>query len=135
MLDDPHDCTWIDAPDDPEFGNERCRIAIGTMRRSQPVPRAASLDPDAPIAEPRFLADWVDQHRVSTYPADPSFPIGTAIDVALDAMKACRLELPCPAARCGLWVITCRVCHYSIALATAGRADDPRSVRVPCKLH
>jgi hypothetical protein len=86
------------------------------------------------VGTARFAIDWVDQHREASYPADPTYLNGSAIDVALDAPRACRVELPCPAARCGLWVVTCRACGYAIALATAGRADDPRSVRVPCRV-
>jgi hypothetical protein len=136
MQDDPATgAQQTDEPDDPQFGNERRWEVDGTMRRGQPVAfSAASPDPDAPIAEPRFLVDWVDQHHESTYPPDPAYPSGTAIDVALDAQRACRVELVYPAERCGLWVITCRACGYSIALATAGRADDPCSVRVPCQV-
>lgn len=120
--------------DDPEFENERAWVEAGSMKRGQPVAfTAPSLDPDAPVVESRFLVDWVDGHREATFAADAAYPDGTAIDVALDATRACRLELPYPAARCGLWVITCRRCAYSIALATAGRRDDPRSVRVPCR--
>jgi hypothetical protein len=132
--DDPHDDAFLDAPPDPEFQNERTWIEDGTMRRGQPVAfNPPPLDPDAPSVESRFLIDWVDQHRVSLYPADSSFPNGVAIDVALDAPRACRVELIYPAARCGMWVITCRACGFSVALSTAGRADDPRSVRVPCR--
>jgi hypothetical protein len=119
-----------------EFTNEEAWMAAGTMRRDQP----ATFDPATapPSGEPgsaRFLIDWVDQHRESDHPADPAYPSGSAIDVAIDAMKACRLELPYPAARCGIWVVTCRECGFSVALATAGRADDPKSVRMPCRLH
>jgi hypothetical protein len=116
-----------------EFANEEAWMAIGTMRRDQPAAFEPSTAP--PPGESRFFVDWVDMHRTSDQPADAAYPRGCAIDVALDAMKACRLELPYPAERCGLWVVTCRACGFSIALATAGRADDPKSVRVPCKLH
>ena len=84
-------------------------------------------------ADSRFLIDWVDQHRNATAPPDPAYPSGAAIDVALDAARACRLELRYPAERCGVWVITCRLCGYAIALETTGQADDPCSVRLPCK--
>ena len=135
-LEDPHDDPFADAAPDPEFSNERAWIEAGTMQRSAPtafnVPLPAA-DLDAPIAEPRFFVDWVDQHRESQHPADATYPNGCAIDVALDAPKACRVELPYPAARCGLYVITCRACGYAIALATSGRRDDPRSVRMPCR--
>ena len=95
---------------------------------------SAVSDQKPAAAESRFLIDWVDLHRESTEPADPAYPDGSAIDVALDAPHACRLQLPCPAARCGQWLITCRDCRFYIALATAGRADDPKSVRLPCRL-
>jgi hypothetical protein len=133
-VDDPHDDAFDGAPDDPEFENERCWAEAGTMQRGQPLAfSAVSLEPGAPVAESRFLVDWVDQHREASYPADSAYPNGSAIDVALDAPHACRVELPYPAARCGLWVVTCRVCGFAIALSTSGRADDPRSARLPCR--
>jgi hypothetical protein len=114
------------------------------MQRVQPQPfripqdtGRPTVEPVEPVstpAEPRFLVDWVDGHREAAELADPAYPGGCAIDVALDAPKACRVQLPYPAARCGTWVVTCRVCLYAIALATAGRSDDPSSVRVPCKV-
>lgn len=120
--------------DDPDFENERACVEAGSMQRGQPAAFTAPVsDPDALPVESRFLVDWCDGHRESTYPADAGYPNGTAIDVALDATRACRLELPYPAARCGLWVITCRQCAFSIALSTSGRADDPRSARLPCR--
>jgi hypothetical protein len=135
QLDDPHDDPFADRPPDTEFTNEGAWIEAGTMRRTQP--RVFAAPPaDANLAtESRFFVDWVDQHRESRYPADPSFGHGSAIDVALDALHACRVELPYPAERCGLYVVTCRACGYAISVSTAGRADDPRSVRIPCKPH
>jgi hypothetical protein len=120
--------------DHDEFSNEESWMAAGVMRRDQPAPFERPAE-DAPAVESRFLVDWVDQHRTSERPPDPTYPSGCAIDVALDAMKACRLELPWPAERCGIYVVTCRACGFSIALKTTGRADDPRTLRVPCKLH
>lgn len=107
---------------------------VGSMRRSQPVAFTPAVVPDTSVVESRFLVDWSDAHRVSTFPADPAFPSGCSIDVALDAPRACRVELPYPASRCGMWVVTCQQCDYAIALATTGRSDDPRSVRVPCRV-
>lgn len=83
--------------------------------------------------ESRFFVDWVDGHRVDIEASDPAYPDGTPIDVTLGAAKACRVQLVCPAARCGQWVITCRLCGYAIALKTTGRSDDPASVRMPCR--
>lgn len=102
------------------------------MQRGQPVAFAAVAS--APVAgSARFAIDWIDANREATFPANPDYPNGAAIDVALDAAKACRAELPCPAKRCGLYVVRCTLCGYAIALSTTGRADDPRSVRVPCR--
>jgi hypothetical protein len=92
-----------------------------------------TIERDAPAGQ--FLVDWIDLHRSSDAPADPAWPCGSAIDVALDALTACRLELPWPAERCGLWIVTCRRCGFHIRLETAGRADDPCSVKIPCRLY
>jgi hypothetical protein len=120
--------------DDDTFHNEAEWVRTGFAQCNQPAPFNTPRAPASPQTS-RFLVDWVDRNRETTHPADPAYPHGSAIDVALNAMKACRVELPYPAARCGLWVMTCRQCGFSIALATAGRPDDPRSVRIPCKLH
>lgn len=120
--------------DDDIFACEQSWFDAGTARKDQPI--AFSTTSAAPTPEAsRFFVDWVDQQYETTQPPDPTYPNGTAIDVAMDAPRACRIELPCPAPRCGLFVITCRACGYSIALATAGRADDPRTVRMPCRRH
>lgn len=130
--DDPHDDPFADAPPDPECSNEDAWVRAGTMRRGQPIAFATSGAIPTPGAS-RFSIDWVDGHRAATYPADPGYPCGIAIDVALDAVRACRAELPWPAARCGLFVVRCTLCGFAIALATAGRPDDPRTVRVACR--
>jgi hypothetical protein len=135
-VEDPHDDPFEGAGPDPEFENERCWEEAGSMRRGQPAVFAKAseaLPAEGPVATPRFAIDWIDRHREPRYPADPSYPNGTAIDVALDALKACRVELHYPAARCGMWLVRCLVCGFAIALETTGRRDDPRSVRVACK--
>jgi hypothetical protein len=142
--DDPHDDMFGDTVD-PEHVNEAGWVEAGWMRRGQPVAfnRAASGGSSAPVeprlggsdppSEPRFSVDWIDGGRIASYPPDVAYPNGVAIDVALDAARACRVELACPAAGVGLWLVVCRGCGFAIALSTAGRADDPRSVRVPCR--
>lgn len=131
QVDDPHDDAFLDAPEDPEFTNERCWIEAGSAGRGPPMvfaERAGSVVQGTP----RFSIDWADAHREATYPADPTYPFGCSIDVALDAPRACRAQLP-SAVRIGTWVVRCTLCGYVIALASAGRRDDPRSVRVPCR--
>lgn len=81
-----------------------------------------------------FDVGWVDVQSESLDPSDPLYPAGSSIDVALDAMRACQVELPSPATRCGHWMVSCRACGFAITLRAAGRADDPCRVRVPCRL-
>lgn len=128
----PRLTAWVRARRNPhmiEPGPDWVIDSIYAARQRQQQPSVISDQ----ATEPRFLVDWVDQHRETDRPADPNYPDGCAIDVAMDAPHACRLELPCPAARCGLWVVTCRACGFAITLATTGRSDDPRSLRVPCR--
>jgi hypothetical protein len=94
---------------------------------------SVTIERDAPAGQ--FLVDWVDLHRSSDAPADPAFPAGSPIDVALDALRACRIELPWPAERCGIWLVTCQKCGLYIRLKTTGKADDPNSLRVACRLY
>lgn len=134
MIDDPHDDPFDDAPPDPDFANEQAWLNTGAARRTRPTAFATTTSTPSP-ASSRFAIDWINAHRTATYPTDPSYPNGVAIDLALSARKACRVELPYPAASCGLWVVMCHACGFVVALATAGRADDPHTVRLPCKPH
>lgn len=52
----------------------------------------------------------------------------------IDVPESCRVALPYPAKRCGAYVVTCRICGTRTGVTTAGRADDPRSLTVSCKL-
>lgn len=49
------------------------------------------------------------------------------------AVNSCVCELPYPAKRIGAYFVECKKCGYSVACTTAGRADDPRSIEMPCK--
>lgn len=90
-----------------------------------------------PRAHPdkQFEIRWIDNGREPQCAPDPNFPEGKDIDMS-DALQpgwpTCRTELPYPAKRCGLYVVTCRHCDLSVAITTAGRPDDPRSARVGC---
>lgn len=80
---------------------------------------------------------WVDRGREPKCGPDPAFPTGKDLDVAGEAPRSCSTTLPYPAKRCGVYLVECLTCHLSVAISTAGRPDDPRSIRVPCqrKLH
>jgi hypothetical protein len=81
--------------------------------------------------EQQFTIEWVDSGREPQCPPDPAFPNGKAVDLSIGG-RDCYFELPYPTKRCGVYRIECNLCGYKIAMTTAGRADDPRSLRFPC---
>ena len=83
--------------------------------------------------ESRLEAVWLSQGRKATEPPDPAYPDGITIDAA-PGMPGCPIELPYPAECVGAWLITCPVCRLRVLITAAGRPDDPRSVRLPCRL-
>lgn len=64
--------------------------------------------------------------------ADPLFPQGKNPDISKGEIS-CLIDLPYPAPECGIHIIHCHACDLKIGVTAAGRADDPKSVRVPCK--
>ena len=80
----------------------------------------------------QFSIEWIDSGREPQCRSNPNYPTGMDVDVASGAADACKVNVPYPAKRCGMYVVQCRLCGYSVAVTTAGRKDDPRSVRFPC---
>lgn len=76
---------------------------------------------------------WIDQGRDPQCAPDPAFPSGMDADVSEGAAKTCTTALPYPAKRIGLYKVECPVCGLRVAITTAGRPDDPRSLKVACK--
>ena len=78
-------------------------------------------------------ADWVDSGREPRHPPDPKYPNGLDVDMVTDpAGPTCETELPYPARRCGMFLVQCSGCGLRVSLTTAGRPDDPRSLKVNC---
>lgn len=75
---------------------------------------------------------WIDRGREPREPANPDFPEGIDVDLS-HGQKSCHTTLPYPSKRCGYYAVVCKKCKFSAIITTAGRADDPRSVRLPCK--
>lgn len=76
---------------------------------------------------------WHDAGELPTQPANPDYPKGIDLDVAGGALEVCTVLLrPYPAPRIGVFVVTCQRCGFRAKVTTAGRADDPRSIRLPC---
>lgn len=76
--------------------------------------------------------EWIDHKREPRCAPDPAYPDGKDINTVGDR-PSCKANLPYPAKRCGLYIVECERCGYRVAITTAGRPDDPRSVRLPCK--
>ena len=75
---------------------------------------------------------WINSGREPKNPSNPGFPSGIALDLARGAKPSCLIKLPYPAKRVGHYLIKCKTCGWTGVVTTAGRPDDPRSVKVPC---
>lgn len=76
---------------------------------------------------------WLDHEREPQCKPDPAYPTGKDIDSRLDGGPSCKTALPYPAKRCGLYLVRCGRCGIQVAITTAGRPDDPRSIIFNCK--
>jgi hypothetical protein len=79
-----------------------------------------------------FAIEWVDHGREPKCAPDPAYPHGKDLDSSQGA-PSCAVDLPYPAKRCGLYIVECAKCGVRIGITTAGRPDDPRSVRIACQ--
>lgn len=78
--------------------------------------------------------EFLDSGREPQEKPDPKFPDGRDISLLRHALqKGCCSNVPYPAPRSGMYRITCRTCGLRVAVTVAGRADDPRTVMLPCK--
>jgi len=77
--------------------------------------------------------EWHDGGHEPQCKPNPAFPAGIDVDASNGAAVTCQTDLPHPAKRCGVYIVRCGVCGASVGLTTAGRPDDPRSVKVACK--
>lgn len=76
---------------------------------------------------------WIDSGREPQCEPNPDFPNGIDIDASEGAAATCRADLPYPAKRCGLFIVDCPRCGLRVAVTTAGRPDDPKSVKIACR--
>lgn len=82
-----------------------------------------------------FRIDWIDHGREPQNKPDPDYPNGIDLDCSRGASAACTAKLPYPAQRCGHYVVECTTCGIIVACTTAGRPDDPRSIKMACQKH
>ncbi len=85
--------------------------------------------------KPEHLSiEWFDRGRWPQCAPDPRFPKGKDCDLTIeDAVASCKIDLPYPAKRCGVYMVTCGRCGLRVGITTAGRPDDPRSAKLPCR--
>lgn len=81
-----------------------------------------------------FDVEWRDAGLEAKVAPNPDYPLGKDLDLAGPSVAACKEPLPYPARRRGLYIVECNICGRRIGVTTAGRPDDPRSIRIPCNL-
>jgi hypothetical protein len=84
---------------------------------------------------PGFRITWIDHQREPECAPNPQYPHGIDIDISEGARAVCAAVLDYPAPRCGVYLIECKQCGAHLAVTTAGRVDDPRSVKFACRLE
>ncbi len=77
---------------------------------------------------------WIDAGREPACKPNPAYPDGIDLDLRTEPGPSCSTPLPYPARRCGSFIVRCAVCGLRVAVTTAGRPDDPRSLAVTCKI-
>lgn len=91
------------------------------------------------IDAPNLKFTWIDRGVEPKCAPDPAFPDGKDLDACVLApdsnTESCFTRLPYPAKRCGYYGLICSLCNQSVLITTAGRLDDPRSIRLPCNLR
>jgi hypothetical protein len=76
---------------------------------------------------------WIDHGREPKCPPNPAYPEGIDLDASRGATDTCETKLePYPTPRCGLFAVVCDECGQTVMITTAGRPDDPRSVKLAC---
>jgi hypothetical protein len=77
---------------------------------------------------------FLDSGREPQCKADPRYPDGVHLNLAVGAEQKCTRNVPWPAPRCGTYVIECKKCGFKGAIKVGGSPDDPRIVTMPCKI-
>lgn len=80
----------------------------------------------------QFKITWIDGAREPHCVPDPRYPDGIDFDASNGREPTCTVALPYPAIRCGHYNVHCQKCRLVVAITTAGRPDDPRSLKLAC---
>jgi hypothetical protein len=87
-----------------------------------------------PSGRTAMRVTWLDERRKAQHPPNPAYPNGIDVDCAGGAEMSCTKRLPYPAKGCGQYLVVCETCGRTIIITAAGLPDDPRSVKIACKL-
>jgi hypothetical protein len=79
-----------------------------------------------------FKVDWIDRGANPTQQPNPAHPRGVDLDLS-QGRPSCMAALPYPAPRIGFYRVECKRCGSNALITTAGRQDDPRSIKLACK--
>jgi hypothetical protein len=82
--------------------------------------------------EQQMKVTWDDAGREPKGKSNPDYPNGIDLDVSHGAELTCTTQLPYPAKRIGSYTVECPVCGTRVGCTTAGRPDDPRSIKLAC---
>ena len=81
-----------------------------------------------------FRIRWHDSGREPKCKPNPDYPRGVDADLSAGAEATCKVALDYPVRRCGAYTVHCEDCGLFVVVTTAGRPDDPRSVKLGCRL-
>ena len=77
---------------------------------------------------------WFDRTLARSDAPDPEYPEGVDLDLCRDIGPACWTALRYPARGPGYYHIACTRCGSATGCMTKGQTDDPRSIRLPCRV-
>lgn len=80
-----------------------------------------------------FEVRFLSHNRKPVCAPDPAFPDGKDCDMSHGAHLSCLAKLPYPAECCGVFIVECNTCGLRVGITAAGRPDDPRTAKLPCK--
>ena len=85
------------------------------------------------MSSEHVLVSWNDAGREPKCAPNPEYPNGIDLDASNGSSVTCTVKLPYPAKRCGQYFLECTLCKFTAIVITAGRPDDPKSIRLPCQ--
>jgi len=79
----------------------------------------------------KFTIEWYDSKITSNTVPEQDSPKNILV---YDEHKLfCKISLPYPAKRCGMYVVKCNECGNVVGIPTTGKVDDPCSITINCK--